>query len=266
MKQTAVDKALDILDRLIDHADGLRAVDLAAGTGFPPGTLHRLLATLVAHDFVRHDRATGRYHLGHKFIQALQVMLRATGLQQRALPRLKELAQATGQAAHLGVLRGDHMVFLESIIADSAGPVMYTPPGTMAPPHCTALGKVMLAGLPAAELDQYVRRLSPLPASTPHSLVAPAALANEVARIQRQGYAVDREEYHPGVRCVAAPVRDHTGRIIAALSVSSPVAQMPDSRISAVAALVASAAEGMSRDLGYTARVQVDGVVPIGTG
>jgi DNA-binding IclR family transcriptional regulator len=143
------------------------------------------------------------------------------------------------------------MVFLESIIADSAGPVMYSPPGTTAPPHCTALGKVMLAALAAPELDQYVQRLSPLPARTPNSLTTAVALANEVARIQQKGYAVDCEEYHPGVRCVAAPVRDHTGRVIAALSVSSPVAQMPDERIACVAGRVTAAADAMSTDLGY---------------
>lgn len=248
---TAVDKTLDLLDLLIKHPNGLRAMELSRETSFPPGTLHRLLGMLVRRGFVQQEPTTERYLLGHKFPQAFSAMVRATGLQETALPHLKSLANSMGQAANLGVLRGDQLVFLESIVADSAGPIMYSPPGTLAPPHCTAMGKVLLAYLPAADLQRYFQRASPLAARTSKSLTSVDAAMKECDRVRQTGYACNDEEYHTGFRCVAAPVRDHSGQAVAAISVSMPVATFPPHRIPSIANHVMQTARAMSVELGY---------------
>ena len=130
---------------------------------------------------------------------------------------------------------------------------MYTPPGTSAPAHCTAMGKVLLSGLPESRFLDYASG-APLTACSPMSLTEPAALREDLERIKAQGYAVDREEYNPGVRCVAAPLRDHTGWIVAAMSVSIPVQEAPEERIPGIAAHVVAAARATSHDLGYRVR------------
>lgn len=256
MKPNAIDKALRLLDLLIGHPEGLRPVNLMQQTGFPPGTLHRLLGTLVRNGFVRQDPSSGRYVLGYKFLWAFNGLVKGLALPEKALPLLRRLARATGQAANLGILHGDQLVVLESVVSDNAGPVLYSPPGTLMPPNCTAMGKVLLAFLPDRELEQYLQTAS-LVRRTPHSLTTASELHSHLAQVRRNGYAVDDQEYNLGVRCIAGPVYDHTGRVIAAISVTSPIQDLPVERIPAVAEVVVAVARDLSADLGHDQSLSV---------
>ncbi len=249
-KPTAIDKALQLIDLLIAHTDGLRSTDLLRLSGLPPGTLHRNLATLVRNGFVRQDAATGTYLLGYKFIYAFNALVSGLALPEIAPPVLRRLAEGTGEAANLAVLQGNQLVVIESIVGETSGTVLYSRPGTIMPANCTAMGKVLLAHLPLTEREQYFQTTE-LVSRTPESIVDANTLATQFEQIRRDGYAVDEQEFNVGVRCVAAPIRQHTGRVIAAVSVTSSIHNLPPDRVPATISLVTNAANTISADLGY---------------
>lgn len=250
MKPTAVDKAFRILDCLMEHPEGLAPAELIRQTGYPPGTLHRLLNTLVRNGFARRDTAGRTYRLGYKFLWAFEALQNELNLHEKALPHLKSLAQATGGAANLGGLQEGQVVIWESIHPDSAGPIMWWPAGTRAPLHSTALGKVLLAHFPEGELQQRLEAL-PLTACTPHTITSLPQLVEHLERVRQQGYAVDDEETNPGVRCVGAPIYDYKGQVIAAISVTLPAYRLPLEHIPAIAGTVIEASKAISAELGY---------------
>ncbi|HET9014897.1 MAG TPA: IclR family transcriptional regulator [Thermomicrobiaceae bacterium] len=249
-KPTAIDKALGILDVLIAHPAGLRSADLLKITGFPPGTLHRQLGTLMRNGFVRQDELSGQYRLGYKFLYAFNALVKGLALPEKAPPVLRRLAEATGQAANLAVLQGDQLVVIESIVGETSGTVLYSPPGTLMPVNCTAMGKVLLADLPAAELQRFLQSTT-LVSRTPHSITDPARLTQHLTRVRDDGYAIDEQEFNVGVRCIAAPIRNHSGRVVAAVSVTSSIHDLPEPRVPVVVGQVTDAATAISTDLGY---------------
>jgi DNA-binding IclR family transcriptional regulator len=250
MPLTAIDKAFRILDLLVDHPEGLRPADLIRSTGYPSGTIHRLLGILARNGYVRQDAANGHYILGFKFAEAFNAMTKGLGLGGRALPHLKRLAQTTQHSANLGILNSHQVIYLESIIGEKSGPVMYSPPGTLWPAHCTGQGKVILADLPKPDLRRILQSL-PLTPITPNTITSPSHLEDHLEEVSRRGFAVDDEESGLGFRCVAAPVRDHQGRVIAAVSVSAVAQMLPPENIPTVAEQVMAAAHALSSDLGY---------------
>jgi IclR family acetate operon transcriptional repressor len=249
MKPTAVEKALRVLDLLTEHPGGLRAADLKRKTGYPTGTLHRFLNTLVASGYAGRDTQAGGYVLGPKFLSGFSAIVRHLRLQEKAVPHLEKLAETTGMAANVGILRGEQVVLLESVVSHQVGAVFYFPIGTLLPPHCTGLGKVLLAHLTGQDIQNLQR--FPLTPMTPKSITSADELADDLARVRQRGYATDIEESRLGIHCVAAPARDRTGKVITAVSVSAPTAQLPLARLDSVAALVVEAAEMISAELGY---------------
>jgi IclR family transcriptional regulator, KDG regulon repressor len=124
--------------------------------------------------------------------------------------------------------------------------------GRRNPAHCTAVGKALIAYLPDEELEGLMRRRG-LKAHTPKTITTPVLLRRELATIRERGYAIDDEEIEKGLRCIGAPVRDHSGRVVASLSVAGPAFRLTRARTSSVARLVAKAADALSAELGYRA-------------
>ena len=249
-KPTAIDKAVQLLDLLIAHTEGLRSTDLLRLSGLPPGTLHRNLATLKRNGFVRQDANTGNYLLGYKFIYAFNALVSGLALPEIAPPVLRRLAEATGEAANLAVLQGNQLVVIESIVGETSGTVLYSRPGTIMPANCTAMGKVLLAHLRHPERQQYFQTAE-LVSRTPYSVIDANVLSRQLEQIRRDGYAVDEQEYNVGVRCIAAPIQEHTGRAVAAISVTATIHNLPPERVPALITDVTNAADTISADLGY---------------
>ena len=250
--RNAVAKALWILDLLTESPEGLRPVDLAQQTGYPPGTLHRLLKTLVSNGYVQRDFGNSTYRLGPKFLRAFSTLQRGLNLREIALPNLKVLAKTTQVVANLGILHGSNVLYLDCIQSDDSGPVMYWPPGTLAPIHCTSLGKALVAWLPSNEREQILQSIQ-MTEHTPHTITTPDQLERHLDEVRQSGFAVDDEEKDLGWRCIGAPIRDHTGQVIAAASVSFVASQLPRDRFQAVADIVINAATATSTGLGYEA-------------
>jgi IclR family transcriptional regulator, KDG regulon repressor len=250
MKPTAIDKAFHLLDLLIEQPHGVTPAELSRQAGYPAGTLHRMLNTLVSSGYARKDAPSGRYLLGYKFVRGFRSIQSELRVHEKALPHLKKLALATGKSANLGTAQGGHAIFLESVHPDRSGPITSYPAGTRLPLHCTAIGKTMLAHLADGEARELIQSIA-LESRTPNTIVSPERLLAHLSEVRQKGYAIDDEEESYGWKCVAAPIRNHQGEVIAAVSVSAPAHEMPAERLATIADLVMQTAQTISGELGY---------------
>jgi DNA-binding IclR family transcriptional regulator len=188
------------------------------------------------------------YRLGLKMFELGSVVLATMELHREAVPCIEELARETGEAVHLGVFNGTEVVSIEKMdSAHALTPVITI--GKGAPAYCTGVGKALLAYQPDTVIDHICS--AGLPRHTSTTITDSASLRAELARIRTLGYAVDDAELHPDVRCVAAPVRDHTGNVVASLSVSGPASRITKEATPALADKVRLVAAKLSSRLGY---------------
>lgn len=242
-------KALTILDALGASGDGKLLSELSEHFGYPVSTTHRLLSTLASQGYVEKDSASGRYVLGSKILRLQAVTANRISLVRTAFPVLRKLVQALDETANLGTMSDGRVVYLESVTADRAVG-LYTPPGTAAPAHCTAMGKLLMAFLAEDEVDSWLVR-HPLTAATPTSITDAGQLRQQLIEIRQQGVSIDNEEWVSGVHCVAGPIRDYSGKVIAAVSVSAPHRRLSPEHQQNVVDTVKHACAEISAGLGY---------------
>lgn len=248
----AVARALDILELFLTGEETLAAPDVVRRLGLPRTTVHELLTTLAArHYLVPAPEHPGRYRLGVRTYQlgsryAEQLDLAAEGRQVA-----REVAEICDETVHVALLEDTDVIYIAKV--DSTHAVrMVSAAGRRLPAHCTAVGKMLLASLPPTELDSRIDGRE-LVAMTPHSITAHDALRAALAEIRERGIAVEHRESNPDVSCVAAPVRDSAGRVVAALSVSVPVIRWSEARERDLAELAAKGAADLSVRLGHRA-------------
>lgn len=216
----SVERALDVLE-VLAAGGALGISEVAAGAGLPDGTAHRLLRTLVARGYVR-QHPDRRYALGAGLLGL------GAGARRAAVavagPFLSRLVELSGETANLAVLEGDRVVY----VAQAPSPHrlrIFAEVGRHVTAHSTAVGKVLLAGLPDAEVTALLGRTG-MPARTARTCTTRGGLLTQLAAVRCQGWAVDDEEEETGVRCVAVPVQDGR-RVLAAMSVSGPASRVP---------------------------------------
>jgi DNA-binding IclR family transcriptional regulator len=223
-----------------------RLADLCRSQGLHKTTAYRLLSALEAEGLVERTDDDA-YRLGPEVAALGSQALAAPRLREAARRELDALAEATRETVTLEILAGDDVLILDEAMG---GRVVGTVPsaGTRWPAHATSTGKVLLAYRGDAQAS-----VRPLPGFTPRTIVDPDALARELARVRRRGYAVSAEELEPGFVAVGAPVRGADGRVVAAISVGGPRTRLTADRIAEGARLVRSAAARISRTLGHRA-------------
>lgn len=244
-----LDRTVGILQALADAPTDLGPGEIAQRLSLHKSTIHRLLASLERYGYIRRQPATGKYGLGLKLFELGSRAVARLNLHGYAQPLLEELVAETGETAHLAVMDRGQMVSV--VIAESPRTVR-TPAtvGRRTPMHCTAVGKAMLAALPeptvAALLQNY-----PLKAYTRRTLITRAALMADLDKIRKRRYAVDDEEIEEGLRCVGAAVRNHSGSVIASISIAGPAFRLGRSRVPTLARAVVAIADRLSVSLGY---------------
>jgi DNA-binding IclR family transcriptional regulator len=235
---------------LLAQAEGpLGVTELAGLLGVDPSSSYRILATLEQHGFVAQQARGKKYVLGFAPLMLAEAVHRRLDAATLAGPYLSRLVRAVGESAHLAVLDGSQVIFVSRETA-TARLRVETTVGVPEPAHCTAVGKALLAGLAPAE----VAALYPtgvLVRYTDQTITGLDELADELGRVRARGYAYDDQEVHPGVRCLAAPVRGHEGAVVAAMGLSGPTARITRERLPALASLVREAAASLSEELGY---------------
>jgi DNA-binding IclR family transcriptional regulator len=241
-------KTIRVLECFSIREPRLGLSEIARQVGLPASTAHRILTTLRAGGFVEQDGERDQYRLGLKLLELGSVVLATMELRREAAPVVEALARESGETVHLGVFDGAQVVSIEKM--DSAhGLAMNVTIGKGAPAYCTGVGKALLAYQPEAVVDQVCRR--GLRRHTAHTITDPRRLRTELERVREQGYAVDNEEHDLGVRCVAAPVRNHAGAVIASLSISGPTTRITGEAIPRLAERVREAAARLSAQLGH---------------
>ena len=221
---------------------------LAIRLGLAKSTVHRLATTLVEYDILEQNRETGKYRLGLALFELGTLVRRKMDTASESRAQMYSLAEMTGETVQLAVL--DHQSVLYIRILESRQAVrMSTIAGSRAPAHCTSVGKILLAH----QLPEVVREIvdNGLKRYTVNTITDPAVLAEELAAIRAKGFALDDEEIEVGLRCVAAPIRNHSGRVIAAISVAAPVQRMTKKNVQSTIPTVVAAADAISRRLGY---------------
>lgn len=219
-----LDRAASLLDRLAARpAEPVALKYIARDTGLHPSSAFRILAALTFHGLVRRD--TGGYRLGPKLLQLAGGMRAGVDLRESARPVMEALRDAVQETVNLTVREGDEVVYIERAVARKLVRVEQVI-GHRAPLHVTAVGKIFLAEDTPDGVARYVAA-SGLPAFTRRTITNGERLRRECALIRKRGYASDAGEAEEGVCCLAAPIHDHSGALVAALSISAPRAR-PD--------------------------------------
>ncbi len=249
----AVSRALDILELFLDGDGTLSAPEITRRLQLPRTTVHELVTTLAARSYlVPVPEQPGRYRLGVRTYQlgsryAEQLDLAAEG-QQVA----RAVAETCGETVHVAVLEDADVIYIAKV--DSTHAVrMVSAAGRRLPAHCTAVGKMLLASLPPRELDERLPAGGELPAMTPNSITSAEELRTALDQVRERQLASEQRESNPDVSCVAAPVRDRAGRVVAALSISVPMIRWSADRQDELAALAVKGAAQLSERLGHHA-------------
>lgn len=241
-------RTLDIVELLAASPNGVTFVDVGRVLGIPKSSLHALLAVLSERGFVEYDQRKKLYSLGIRTWEVGQSYIAHRDLLETALPVMQSVVAAINETVQLAVLDGIENVYLAKV--DCTHPVrLQSEVGKRLYAHATGLGKVLLASLDTDDLcARFASTTLPeLTANTTHGL---PALFQKLETVRTLGFAIDDQEYTPGLRCVAVPVNDVAGRSIAALSASIPLTRAGPEEMSSALRAIAAASIGISRRLG----------------
>ncbi|SCK40291.1 IclR family transcriptional regulator [Streptomyces sp. WMMB 322] len=247
----AVTRALDVLELFLDCEGTLSAPEITRRLQLPRTTVHELVTTLTARSYLEQPPdQPGRYRLGVRGYQlgsryAEQLDLAAEG--QRVA---RSVADTCDETVHVAILEGRDVIYIAKV--DSTHAVrMVSAAGRRLPAHCTSVGKMLLASLSEEELEATLAEGGPLVAMTPDSITSPRELRKALADVRERGVAVEQQESNPDVSCVAAPVRDSGGKVVAALSISVPNVRWSDERRGELEGLAVKGAAELSGRLGH---------------
>ena len=240
----AVRKALTILEHV---AGGKRSLaELSAAASIPRPTVHRLAGTLVSEGFLIKDDLT--YRLGFRLLELGHAVKEENHIVLAAREPMERLSANTCETVHLGQLDGTNIVYVDKV-EGTRGLRMVSRVGFRTMAQTTSLGKVLIANLPE---EAWPSHLVPgAPQRTPHTIVDLERIVGELKVVRDAGYALDREENELGIRCVACPVRDFSGQVVAAISLSGATVYVTEARQSELVADVMEAADAISARLGF---------------
>ncbi len=244
-----LDRAIKVLDCFSPKDTELGVTEISRKLGLHKSTTHRLLEALKSYGFIAQDAENEKYHLGLKLFELGSRAVARLDIRERARPVLEQLVAETGETAHLCVLDQGEVLYLEKVESQQT---LRIPSriGQKNPAHCTAVGKALLACLPEEELESLIR-LKGLKRYTKNTIIIPGELKRELAAVRNRGFSVDNEEIEEGLKCIGAPVRDYTGKVVAAISIAGPAFRMTENKVESLARSVATAARTLSERMGY---------------
>lgn len=242
----SLDRALVVLSELA-KMESASLSRLSKRLGESPATVYRVLTTLALHGMVESVDDAQTWHIGPQAFLIGSVFLRRTSLVERSRPILRRLMEKTGETANLGVAKDDHVLFISQV--ETHAPIRaFFPPGTLSPMHASGIGKVLLTQFSEAHFARFAAQ--GLEAFTEFTLSEPKALHDDIAAIRARGYSVDDQEKNVGMRCIAAPILNAFGEVVAGISVSGPTSRVSPDQVPPFATEVMAAAEELSSALG----------------
>jgi IclR family KDG regulon transcriptional repressor len=245
----SVSRTVKILD-LLSREGAKNITEISKSLSFPKSSVHEIVATLLAEGIVGRDSDPGRYTLGLKLFEWGKQAQAALEIRRVAVPSLRALHRELDETVYLTVPDGKEVLYIECF-ESTRRLRTYSVIGIRAPLHCTAVGKSVLAWLDEAEVESVIQSMG-LPRFTANTITDRRDLMRELEQIRTKGYATDVMEHEEGVCCVGAPVRDHTGKVIASISVSGPSQRLTAAKMEESAHLIKEKAAEISRRLGYS--------------
>ena len=248
----SVTNALNLLEQFKGDRDELGVTELSKRLNRHKNRVFRLLATLETKGYIEQNKATENYRLGVKSLELGQTFIKQLGLVRQAMPFLKEIVKQCNEMACIGTIRQGSAVYLDVEESNQMVKVANRV-GWRLPIHCTAIGKAQIAFVSEEELEK-LGVLDNMDKFTENTIVDKAAFIKHLKDVAKRGYAVDNEEYNPGVRCVGVPIRDYTGRVVGGISVSGPSFRMTDEVLKGkIIPVVKEAGGNVSKRLGFAA-------------
>jgi IclR family transcriptional regulator, KDG regulon repressor len=245
---SSVAAAIALLKAFSEDEIDIGVSTLAKRLGMAKSTVHRLATTLVSEGMLEQNPENGKYRLGIALFGLGALVRRRMDVSTEAKPYLFDLREATGETVHLAILDRTDIMYVYNLESTQAIR-MRSDIGVRKPAYCTAEGLAMLAFQPGSLVDDIVARgLRP---RTPRTNTNPQKLREVLAAVRERGYAIEDEESEAGMRCVAAPVRNATRDVVAAVGIAGPVQRLPDDLLASFAPHVVRTAEAISVRLGY---------------
>jgi len=244
----SIDRALQVLELFSLEKPEWGVTEISKALNIYKSNVHNILTTLVEKGFVIKDSKTDKYKLGMKFFELGSVVIKNLNLRKIAHPYMEKLLKDFNETVHLGILvEGEILSIEQEESGQSLSPRIFI--GKRAPLHCTGVGKAIMAYLPKDKVAAIVERKR-LKKYTENTIIDKEELEKEFLKIQKQGYSVDNMEHEEGVRCVASPIRDYAGKVIASMSVSGPAFRINENNISNIAKKVKECCDCISEEMG----------------
>lgn len=248
----SIDRALRILDLFDEYETELKITEISERMQLHKSTVHSLLKTLQSRNYIEQNVENGKYRLGMKLFERGNLVIRSLDIRTISKKYLIDLSVKTGNTVHLVILDGKEGIYIDKVEGSSAT-VLYSRIGRRIPVHCSAVGKALVAHKNGVELneilDGYVYKQH-----TPNTLMNENAFIAELEKVRSTGYAMDREENEPGITCLAVPIWDHSGSVVAAMSMSQHSASVNDDKMDRTVQMLKEAANKISIELGYEMR------------
>ena len=244
----AVERALQIMDCFDDEHPEMGISEIAQVVGLHKATAYRIVTTLVNYGYLEWMPDSQKYKLGLELSNLGYKVIRRMDLRSEALPHMRKLVHEWDETCDLSIYNQGRVFYIE-VLQGSHALTIAAAVGQRLPVHCTASGKLFLAYLPPEELDAILNQ--PLAAYTENTITSPEKLRDQLEIVRERGYAIDNEENEIGICALAAPIFNHSGTVIAAISVPSPTSRMTSERIAEIAVAYKEAGKAISHRMGY---------------
>lgn len=248
---SSVATAMRLLKAFSEQEVEIGISDLAKRLGVAKSTVHRLAVTLVSEGMLEQNPESGKYRLGLALFRLGALVRHRMDVSIEARHLLRELREKANETVHLAVLDGSEIMYVYNLESTQAIR-MRSDIGVRKPAYCTAEGQVMLAFQPPEVTDRVIR--AGLPARTPQTITDPAALRKALDNVRQRGCAIEDEESEIGMRCIAAPIRDDSGAVIAAIGLAGPVSRLTKKALASFIPHVIETSAAISARLGFRAR------------
>lgn len=247
----AIERAFTILDVLSDFPDGLQITTLAELSDLTKSTTHRITSTLVNLEYVQQCNETEKYMLGNELIKLTSTKLNNMDVIKIAEPYLANLSREVNETVHLCIEDDGEVLYVDKH-ERSQTIQMYSTIGSRAPFYCTAVGKILLSGMDSIYFDNIIKNMTIKP-RTNRTITSKEMLLEEIELVKNKKYALDNIENEEGVRCIAGPIYDYSGKIIASFSVSGPVNRVTIDRVNdELIKVINDTSQKISEQFGYS--------------
>ena len=236
---------------LLENDNNLKLQDISNILNINKSTVHRFISVMLKYNFVTKNEENGKYSLGLRFLNIATKIIDSIDIREIAHPYLTELEKITGETIHLTTFDGKNVVYIDKI--ESEKPIrMYSKIGNIAPMHCTAVGKVILAFQKKEKINEIIKKVK-FVRYTKNTITNEKEFRNCLEEIRKHGYAVDDCEHEEGICCIAIPIRDYSKRANSALSVSALVSRMNLSNLLSFKDVLLEKGNLISESLGFKA-------------